>query len=77
MPVGIPRYYKKRINIDQNKLYDKGDEQRKRIHDRYEQYYLQHNKNNDGERAIDQLRREIASYRYEALKARIALKTRT
>lgn len=75
--VGIPRYYKKRINLDQNALYDKGEEQRKKIHDRYELYYQQNNKNGDGEKAVDILRREIASYRYEALRARIALKTRT
>lgn len=70
--VGIPRYYKLKLNIDPQTLYEKGQEKRDEVHDKYTKIY-----SNGGEIAVDKLRREIASYRYEALRAKLALKTRT
>lgn len=70
--VGIPRYYKTKLNIDPQLLYEKGQEKRDKVHDMYTKVYNDH-----GEKSVDQLRRDIASYRYEALRARTALRSRT
>ena len=65
MRVGIPRYYKKRAGIDPEKLYDLGSEAREKKSKRYSDAYLR-----GGLEATESLRRDIASYRYEGLKAR-------
>lgn len=64
MYVGIPRYYKKRANIDPLKLYEKGQEMRDKISARYRVTYEK-----GGIEAADRLRSDIASYRYQAYKA--------
>ena len=63
--VGIPRYYKKRAELDPDKLYELGSEARKKKSERYSDAY-----DKGGLEAADRLRRDIASYRYEGLKAR-------
>lgn len=70
--VGIPRYYKQKLKIDPNELYEMGQEKRDKVAKRYAEAYKI-----GGEKLADQTRREIASYRYEALRAKLALKTRT
>lgn len=65
MRVGIPRYYKKRAELDPEKLYELGSEARQKKSERYIEAYEK-----GGLEATDRLRRDIASYRYEGLKAR-------
>jgi len=64
--VGIPRYYKKLLkqNLDPMLLYDKGQEKRDAKVALYAKAFA-----SGGDKAVDQLRLDIESYRRECIKA--------
>lgn len=70
--VGIPRYYKNKLKIDPEQIYNKGQNKRDEITNQMD-YVL----NTQGVIALVNLRRDIASYRYAALKSRYQSKKRT
>lgn len=70
--VGIPRYYKKILKINPEKLKKLTVEKTEKLKKLYEITYK-----TGGDIATDKLRSDIATHRLEALKTRMSIKTRT
>jgi len=70
-PVAIPKYYKKRLELDAEKLYQLGSEKRKKLEERYRHVY-----DKGGEELTEKTRRQIAVYRETAMRTKIGLKAR-
>jgi len=71
MPVAIPKYYKKRLDLDAEKLYQLGSEKRKKLEERYRHIY-----DKGGEELTEKTRRQIAVYRETAMRTKLGLKSR-
>lgn len=69
--VGIPRYYKKRLEIDTEQIKERLKQKEHKLHDIYEKVY-----NNGGLDAVDKRMRDTAQYRYEMIKSRLQSKKR-
>lgn len=72
-PVGIPQYYKRRLKINANDLYESSQKQRQEQSEKLRHIYESIYKTS-GESGTDDHRRKVAQYRYEALKAKYQLK---
>lgn len=65
--VGIPRYYKKKLGLDSDVLFELGKEKREKVHKKYKEIY-------DAGEDTEKFRRDNASQRLEKLKSAKAMK---
>lgn len=64
--VGLPKYYRKLLEIDGEQLAELGADKREKLHRRYQEVY-----DDGGLDLVDKTRKDIAKYRYEALRQKV------